>query len=390
MRTLSRSRARDALVDATLTALALAIGLSSNHSLLRGIDGFPVWLRVADLVLGCGGFIALWWRRERPVVFACYVLIVSAFTTLSGGLVLVATFTLAVYRRWPTAVAFAALFVASAGPGLMLYNDHGPWLSEGSVAAVVVIFAFTGWGMFVRARRQLVAALLTQIDHARADRGAAIEHARAAERRAIARELHDVLAHRLSVLGVHAGALEFRPDAPPDQIAGAARLIRETVHEGLEELRTAIRVLRDAPDDSRAPLPALTDIPALADRAREAGVRVDVDLDRVRPENVSPQCGRAAYRLVQEGLTNVRKHAPGATASVLVAEEGNGQLTIRIRNTRPHCWAAAAQQGSHSGLIGLGERVGILGGILRHGTTDDGGYLLEATLPLHRPAVVWS
>ncbi|WP_433760398.1 histidine kinase dimerization/phosphoacceptor domain-containing protein [Nocardia sp. CA-135398] len=159
-------------------------------------------------------------------------------------------------------MAFAALFVTSPGPELMLYNDHGPWLSEGSVAAVVVIFAFTGWGMFVRARRQLVAALLTQIDHARADRGAAIEHARAAERRAIARELHDVLAHRLSVLGVHAGALEFRPDAPPDQIAGAARLIRETVHEGLEELRTAIRVLRDAPDDSRAPLPALTDIPA--------------------------------------------------------------------------------------------------------------------------------
>ena len=163
-----------------------------------------------------------------------------------------------------------------------------------------------GWGLFVRARRELVRSLRAQADRAG-------DEARAAERQRIAREMHDVLAHRLSLLSVHAGALEFRPDAPAEEVAEAAGVIRESARAALEELREVIGVLReeergDGPPEP--PQPALADLPALVEESRAAGMRLtaQIELGDVAPP---PALGRTAYRIVQEGLTNARKHAPG-------------------------------------------------------------------------------
>lgn len=379
----TRSRVRDVLVNLAMMMLALLLGLSVKDSLIHGWDGYPHILRTADLVLGIGGFVALWWRRTHPVWFAVYVLVVSTFTTLVSGLTLVAVFTVAEYRRWQVAVPISAGLALSSWPNLAFYGITGTDLQAAAWLTAITTFAFTGWGMFVRARRQLVAALVDKVNQAEADRVSAAERARLAERRRIAREMHDVLAHRLSLLGVYAGGLEFRPDAPPEQIADAARLIRETVHEGLDELRTAIRVLRDTPEDpGRPPSPTLSDVPELVAAARQAGGDVDLDMSDVSVDSVPAQVQRTIYRIVQEGLTNVRKHAPGAYTSVRVVESAPDSLTVSVINTRPGNRPDPPMSGSGAGLVGLGERVELIGGALHHGTRPDGGFWLEAALPL--------
>ena len=150
--------------------------------------------------------------------------------------------------------------------------------------------------------------------------------ARTAERTRIAREMHDVLAHRLSLLAVQAGALEFHPDAEPSEIAHAAGVIRASAHAALGELRQVIGLLRDPLDDGEAvgateaerPQPTLTDLPRLVEESREAGMDVAFDLRLDHPEAVPDATVRAVYRVVQEGLTNARKHAPASSVEVAV------------------------------------------------------------------------
>ena len=185
-----------------------------------------------------------------------------------------------------------------------------------------------GWGLFVRARRELVRSLREQAERAG-------DEARAAERRRIAREMHDVLAHRLSLLSVHAGALEFRPEAPPEEVAEAASVIRESARAALEELRGVIGVLREDSGESltEPPQPTLADLPALVEESREAGMRItaQIELGDAAP---AAAAGRTAYRIAQEGLTNARKHAPGA-AVTLTVEALDGDLRVEIRSLAP-------------------------------------------------------
>ncbi len=140
------------------------------------------------------------------------------------------------------------------------------------------------------------------------------EQAQLQAREAIAREMHDVLGHRLSLLSVHAGALEFRPDAPPDDVARAAKIIRESAHQALQDLRDVIGVLR-APV-RELPQPTLAEVGRLTEESAAAGMRVTLT-EKVDGE-VPGLIGRTGYRIVQEGLTNARKHAPGAAVEVAV------------------------------------------------------------------------
>ena len=128
--------------------------------------------------------------------------------------------------------------------------------------------------------------------------------------------MHDVLAHRLSLLSVHAGALEFRPDAPPEEIAEAAGVIRANAREALQELREVIGVLRADADGVVPPQPTLDAIPSLIEESRAAGMKVRAQVDAAGGDVL---LGRTAYRVVQEGLTNARKHAPAAAVEVTVA-----------------------------------------------------------------------
>jgi len=196
--------------------------------------------------------------------------------------------------------------------------------------------------------------------------------------------MHDVLAHRISLLAIHAGALGYRAGASEEEVR-AAEVIRQCAFEALEDLREVIGVLRmqpEADEDDRPerPQPVLADLPALVEESRDAGVSVDLDL--AGPPAVPGRTGRHAYRIVQEGLTNARKHAPGAKVRVRVAPGHDDGLAIEIVNRLPRRHEPSGIPGAGAGLIGLRERVALVGGHLEHGRTPDGDYRLSVWLPL--------
>jgi signal transduction histidine kinase len=195
--------------------------------------------------------------------------------------------------------------------------------------------------------------------------------------------MHDVLAHRISLLSLHAGALEFRPDASPDEIARAAAVIRASAHQALEDLRAVIRMLRDGTDGEspQPPQPTLASFPALLEESRAAGMELHADV-RIDLEAVPDAIGRNALRIVQEALTNARKHAPSAPVELRLEGAPGTGLAIAVRNRAPVLAAAAAEiPGSGTGLVGLAERTILSGGRLEHGIDDAGNFQLLAWLP---------
>jgi signal transduction histidine kinase len=207
---------------------------------------------------------------------------------------------------------------------------------------------------------------------------------RFAERTRIAREMHDVLGHRISLLSLHAGALAFQPDLPP-QVRDTAELMRATSRQALEELRAVIGLLRDEPGAESAPAapqPTLTDIPRLVEETRRAGGTIDFDMLVNHPEAAPAGLGRDAYRIVQESLTNIRKHAGGASGSVRVAGAAHRGLHVSVRSRLPlDPESGPALPGSGAGLLGLEERVTIAGGTLAHGPDGSGDFVVSAELP---------
>jgi signal transduction histidine kinase len=224
-------------------------------------------------------------------------------------------------------------------------------------------------GLLVRSRRE---RLREAVEHQRLR----LQEARHAERERIAREMHDVLAHRLSLLAVHAGALEVRPSAT-EQERQAVGVVRQCAHEALEDLRQVIGAVRAAGPVEDRPQPTLADVPALVAQCRRADAAVELDL--VVAGAVPDGTGRHAYRIVQEGLTNARKHAPDAPVRVRVGDAPGGGLTIEVVN--PASATGSSLPGTGTGLVGLTERARLAGGRLEHGRTADGGFRLWAWLP---------
>jgi signal transduction histidine kinase len=151
-------------------------------------------------------------------------------------------------------------------------------------------------------------------------------------REEIAREMHGVLGHRLSLLSVHAGALAYRPDASTEEVSGAAEIIRSSAHQALQDLREVIGVLR-APV-GELPQPTFADLPQLVEGSRKAGFPVDLTLDAPGP--LPDRVGRTAYRIVQEDLTNAMKHAPGQQVTISVTGAPGNGLHVELRNAAPH------------------------------------------------------
>jgi signal transduction histidine kinase len=192
--------------------------------------------------------------------------------------------------------------------------------------------------------------------------------------------MHDVLAHRVSLIALHAGALEVNPGVGPERVEEAAGLMRQTAVQALEELRSVLGVLREGtgPEDALAPPPQAVDIARLVASSREAGV--DATLRRDVPD-LPDGLGRIAYHVVREALTNVHKHAPGAAAVVeLTGGEADG-LTITVDNSRPDRASRVALPGSGAGLVGLRERVRLAGGRLSSGPSPGGGWRVTAWVP---------
>jgi len=250
-------------------------------------------------------------------------------------------------------------------------------------AFLITVIAF-GWGLYLRARRELVASLRERAQRLQEDQQRSAEQAREAERRRIAREMHDVLAHRLSLLSVHAGALEFHPDAAPGEIAKAAAVIRTSAAAALTDLRQVITVLReDCTAGDGPPQPGFGQLTDLLEESRAAGMTLHAHIDLPGAAQASETAGRTVYRVIQEGLTNARKHAPGAPVEVTVATGGETVIAevISRRATVMTGPAPAAPAGDGAGLIGLAERVALAGGRLEHGPNAIGDFILRATIP---------
>jgi signal transduction histidine kinase len=374
-----RRSTRDWIVDFACFFVAIVFGFLVFAD---GMDGMSDDQQFFDLVGGFVASLALWWRRRWPVGVALFIAALNVYSASSSIAGAIALFTVAVHRRAAVAVALALLTVAITPAYLALHpeDDVPYWVSV--AIGVLASFGVVAWGMFVRARRQLVHSLRERAERAEAEQHLRVDQARQHERARIAREMHDVLAHRISLLSLHAGALEFRPDAPPDEVARAAGVIRASAHDALEDLRTVIGVLREVgSEEPEPPQPTLADLPALIGESRAAGMHVRYDARLADRAAVPAATGRSAYRIVQEGLTNARKHAHGAAVEVSVDGAEGAGLTIEVRNRLPVGVAAAAIPGAGTGIVGLAERASLAGGRLEHGRTANGDWRLWAWLP---------
>ncbi|MFF9753141.1 sensor histidine kinase [Streptomyces sp. NPDC014344] len=375
-----RRTARDWVVDFSCFLLAVLIGVLGAEA-LRDNTGLPHAVALVDQLLGALSCAVVWLRRRWPLGLAAAMVPVSFVSETSGGVAVIALFTLAVHRPFRY-VAWVA------GAQLVLMPLYFWWRPDPDLpyTAVVVLFvvltvAVVGWGMFVRSKRQLMLSLRDRARRAETEARLRAEQAQRLAREAIAREMHDVLAHRLTLLSVHAGALEFRPDAPRDEIARAAGVIRESAHEALQDLREIIGVLRAGEsEDAGRPQPTLAALDTLVAESRRAGMRVTLEQRVGDAGSVPASVGRTAYRIAQEGLTNARKHAPGTEITVSVAGGPGEDLTVTVRNPAPE-GDVPAVPGAGQGLIGLTERATLAGGALEHGPTPDGGFEVRARLP---------
>ncbi|MEU1725770.1 histidine kinase [Nonomuraea sp. NPDC005692] len=230
-------------------------------------------------------------------------------------------------------------------------------------------------GLWVRARRQVLDAMREQAEQLLREQVLRADQARDQERARIAREMHDVVAHRVSLMVLHAGALEV--NAPDARTAEAAALIGGVGREALTNLREVLGVLR-SPDPVRGPQPTLADLDRLLDQSRALGIVVNRH-DEGRPRPLPPTAERTAYRVVQEALTNVHKHAGDAETDVFVRYRP-AELEVLVRN-RSSAVADGDLPGSGWGLVGLRERVELAGGRLEAGPWDEGGFQVLAGIP---------
>ncbi|MFF5207176.1 sensor histidine kinase [Streptosporangium sp. NPDC000396] len=338
----------------------------------------PDLARIAPDVALCGAGLALMrWRHRFPWQIA----LVTGFLTLSSitaaGPAYVTYVSLCTHRRWRQIIP-VALAVWLCPAAQVLWWDVGRLrvMSVTSVTIVtgcVIVGGLTVFGLYLRARRDLAASQRQAAFEAQAQR---VEQARLSERVQIAHEMHDVLAHRISLLAMLAGGLAHRTDLTADQTREAAQAIQENAHQSLNELRAVLGTLRR--DGIEDPQPSLVDLDALFDEVRVAGQQVEVG-DTIDGRELLPaQTGRHAYRIVQEALTNARKHAPGSRVRAELGGRPGQGLWIRISNPAPY-WASSGP-GGRLGLVGLAERARMAGGTMSH-AVQDGRFVLDVRLP---------
>ncbi|OXM64962.1 MULTISPECIES: sensor histidine kinase [Amycolatopsis] len=227
-------------------------------------------------------------------------------------------------------------------------------------------------GLLIGARAQLSQKLGELAASRDRERKLTADAVRAEERARLAREMHDVVSHDITLIAMQAGVLTAQESPSARQ---TAEVIRQLSTRTLEELRSLVGVLRSGLEDD-GPQPGIAELGRLV---HDSAVAVRLTMDEV-PDDVPPKVSAAAYRTVQEALTNVRKHAPGATATVLVRGE-DGALSVEVRNERP-CHEATELPSGGYGLTGLAERARLLGGSLETCPTEDGGFRVRARYPL--------
>jgi signal transduction histidine kinase len=356
-------------------ALALSLAALLQLSLIQGgessiianlLETLPVALARRRLLLAAWMTTAgTWLVLADPT---------ASFTLAGIAAQVIVAYLVASRRRRVTAVLLALpfLFAAVAMPS-----------DQGHFSTVLLLVLVVGAMAFGDARRQRGQAIAERDATRRAMSDTLRDQAATQERARIARELHDVVAHHVSMVAVQAETARLTtPGMPPE---GRERLaaIGDTARDALTEMRRLLGVLRaDVEGEAeRAPQPGLGRLEELVDGARAAGTTVHLE---VRGEAVAlpPGVDLTAYRIVQEALTNARRHAPGAEVDVEVAFR-DGAVSVRVRDNGPG--PAGTSDGGH-GLVGMHERVAMVGGRLRVGPADGGGFAVEADLPIAEAA----
>jgi signal transduction histidine kinase len=364
--------ALDGLAGSFYTVVLLATAIARAVAV-------PHWV---SLVFVAGIGLPLVARRRWPGAVFGVVLTVSTLGVLLGVTrepLLAAAYALypvaltGPRRRWEPSVAIAA--VSAAGLVAAVLTGPGPGI-VGAVELLAMGWAVLGgaWtvGRAVRERRALAAREAAE----RADRAAAEERLR------IARELHDVVSHTLSLIGVKAGIANHVADQRPDEARAALSAIETMSRDALTEMRHMLGVLRDDADPASgqrtgfAPVPGLAALPELVDRAAQAGVGVEVDVRGV--EGLPPGVELSIYRIVQEAVTNVVRHAAPTTCRVLV-EGGPAEVRIGVTDDGPGHGTPPGRPGH--GLVGMRERAAMHGGTVTAGPRPDGGFAVSVRLP---------
>ena len=379
--------------------LALSIGLvmwgSVFYTSVR-LDRVPQWGEHwlwMDLSFGlvAGALVLL--RRRNRVAVAAGATLLSSISIVAIGPAAWSVVSLATTRRWRDVLLIVPLWFAAQWSSLEIYRA---WETSGFWPNVAIsalsLFLCVAVGFYIGERRAYVASLRERALTAEREQAMRVVQARVAERTRIAREMHDVLAHRISLVAMHSGALAYRTDLPPEQVAETAEVIRTNANRALGELREVLGVLRDVPGadgggpdgvtgSPEAPQPTLVDLDELLDEARAAGATVTTEIEgdlAAVPDSPS----RTAYRIIQECLTNARKHASDAPVHLGVTAPsegaGKGTVTVIARNgIRPE----GEVGGGGLGLVGLTERAVLAGGELTYGPDGQGDWVVRARLP---------
>jgi signal transduction histidine kinase len=326
-----------------------------------------LWL---DLAVGLLALFLSFYRRRWPLTVAVVTSAAGAISFASAGPATLAAVSLAT-RRVVWQVVLVGVVGMAASMTFPLYQpgpEAEPWWVT-FTAGLAFTVAVMAWGMYLGSRRELVWTLRDRADRAEAEQEARVRQGESHERARIAREMHDVLAHRISLITMHAGALAYRTDLTAEEMRGTAELIQAKAHEALTDLRHVLGVLRseDGGLAGEAPQPTFEDVPALVQEAQQSGMRVQYD-EQVHDADAMPeQVGRTTYRIVQEGLTNARKHAPETAVRVSLSGSVDEGVDITIRNPARSLHPArdgTGTPGAGLGLVGLRERAKLAGGRL--------------------------
>nr|WP_044506753.1 histidine kinase [Gordonia sp. KTR9] len=341
------------------------------------------WWFITDLALGVLSYIVIWWRRSHPVPVTTFTNIVTIMSSSSLGPGILAMVSLSTRRRWREIIPQAVLSVGAGIIALEFFatptEASDPVIVQYTVT-VVATAAMVAWGLYIGSRRELLASWRARALASEAEQQAKVMQARSLERARIAREMHDILAHRISAMSMSAGALAYRSDLSGEQIRETAQTIQETSHLALTELREVLGVLREGPGDATPEEPqGVPDLSALIEEARRLGMRVESRCD-IDVTSLSPAISRTLYRCVQEALTNARRHSPSAPVTMHIRGGPDHGVDLLVENPLPLSMGSSRPTPGF-GLVGLAERVELHGGRQSVTVSEDKRFLLHVWLP---------
>ena len=384
-----RARAHPFRVDLALVVAALVAG-----SALAGSVGGPV-----EVLVTLGLVVPLAWRRVAPVPAAVAVLVVGLLQVLLTDQFLLANvavpmmvYALAAYGpRWAERAGLVLGVLGAVVAALRYFGSgdaygYGRGLFEFAVtvgAIGVLVVASWSMGLVKRGRLQREAAMLERAELLELERDQEVRLAASTERARIAREMHDVVAHSLSVVIAQADGGRYAGRTDPEAAVGALEQISATGRQALADMRSLLGVLREGDTQEFAPQPDVATIPTLVEDVRRSGLDVDL-LTEGEPVEMAGGAQLAAYRIVQESLTNVLKHAGPASRAWVRLQWRPDALEISVLDDGRGAAAMLAPDGEGQGVVGMRERAALHGGRLETGPRHGGGYGVHAVLPYRR------